>query len=368
MDILTLLDAVHLAERLKDTPRHCSTSGGRRESVAEHSWRIALMAFWLKDEFPDADIDRVIQMCLVHDLGEMFTGDIPVFLKTDADGRHEDALLDAWISSLPAPTAAGMQSLFDEMRLQQTPESRIFRALDGLEALIQHNEAGSDEWLPNEYDLQRHYAFDRTAFSPYMAALRQAVRDESAELIAARGCRPDVRIRRAVPADEDAVTQLYEEVFDAQDRSALFVGWVRGIYPTRDTVRTGIAAHDFFVLETDGIIAAAGRINRTQMPEYAHIDWQYTAPDEKVCVLHTLAVRPCCGGRSLGPEFIAFYHRYAAECGSPYLRIDTNEKNTRARAMYNKLGYREAGMIPTVFNGIPDINLICLEHTPAEEV
>lgn len=46
-----LLEALHTAEKLKDTTRHCYTSKGRHESVAEHSWRIALMAFWLLDEF-----------------------------------------------------------------------------------------------------------------------------------------------------------------------------------------------------------------------------------------------------------------------------------------------------------------------------
>ena len=82
MNAEKLLEILHVAERLKDTPRHCYTSGGRRESVAEHSWRIALMAYLVRDEFPDADMDKVILMCLIHDLGEAFTGDIPTFLKT----------------------------------------------------------------------------------------------------------------------------------------------------------------------------------------------------------------------------------------------------------------------------------------------
>lgn len=88
-----LLNILHTAEKLKDTTRHCDTSGGRRESVAEHSWRIALMAFFLRDEFPRLDMDKVLQMCLIHDLGECFTGDIPAFDKTAADEAAEEALL-----------------------------------------------------------------------------------------------------------------------------------------------------------------------------------------------------------------------------------------------------------------------------------
>ena len=107
-----LLDILHTAERLKDTLRHCDTSKGRRESVAEHSWRLALMAFFLRDEFPDTDMDRVIRMCLIHDLGECFTGDIPSFNKTAADEEQEDRLLHRWVDSLPAPYAREMHELY----------------------------------------------------------------------------------------------------------------------------------------------------------------------------------------------------------------------------------------------------------------
>ena len=134
-----LLDILHTAERLKDTLRHCDTSKGRRESVAEHSWRLALMAFFLRDEFPDTDMDRVIRMCLIHDLGECFTGDIPSFLKTDADTEKEDSLLERWVSGLPAPYNAEMSALYAEMNALQTPEAKLYKALDKLEAVIQHN-------------------------------------------------------------------------------------------------------------------------------------------------------------------------------------------------------------------------------------
>ena len=77
-----LLEILSVAEKLKCNTRHCYTSSGRRESVAEHSWRISLMAMLLTKEFPEADMDKVIRMCLIHDMGEAFTGDIPTFEKT----------------------------------------------------------------------------------------------------------------------------------------------------------------------------------------------------------------------------------------------------------------------------------------------
>ena len=103
MEVRALLDVLHVAERLKDELRHCDTSKGRRESVAEHSWRIALMALFMQDEFPELDMNKVIRMCLIHDLGECFTGDIPTFLKSKEDEKKEDEALAAWVRSLPEP-------------------------------------------------------------------------------------------------------------------------------------------------------------------------------------------------------------------------------------------------------------------------
>ena len=103
MKPMELLAVLHTAERLKDTTRHCYTSQGRHESVAEHSWRVTLMAYLMRDEFPELDMDKVMQMCLIHDLGECFTGDIPSFEKTAADTAREDGLLARWVAGLPQP-------------------------------------------------------------------------------------------------------------------------------------------------------------------------------------------------------------------------------------------------------------------------
>lgn len=182
-----LLSALHLAEKLKDVRRHCTTSQGRPESVAEHSWRIALMAFFLRDEFPEADMDKVIRMCLIHDLGECFTGDIPVFRKTAADEAREDALLDEWVASLPAPYVGDMRALYAEMNALQTTEAKIYKALDKLEAVIQHNESPISTWEPHEYDLNLTYAWDQVVFSGYLTALRKAVKKETLDKIESEG-------------------------------------------------------------------------------------------------------------------------------------------------------------------------------------
>ena len=179
----TLLDIMHTAGRLKDEIRHCTTSSGRPESVAEHSWRISLMALFLKDEFPGADMDKVIKMCLIHDLGECFTGDIPCFAKTAADEQKEDSALLDWVASLPAPYCHDLAALYAEMGALETQEARIYKSLDKLEAVIQHNESPLSTWEPHEYDLNRTYAYDTVAFSDYLTKLREEIRKDTEEKI-----------------------------------------------------------------------------------------------------------------------------------------------------------------------------------------
>ena len=133
------------------------------------------MAFLLKDEFPNADIDKVISMCLIHDLGECFTGDIPTFIKPDHDRNIEDSLLLQWVNTLPENISARMTELYSEMEKQETLESKIYKALDKLEAVIQHNESPIDTWSENEYELNQTYAFNVVQFSSWLTSLRKEI-------------------------------------------------------------------------------------------------------------------------------------------------------------------------------------------------
>ena len=178
------LEILHVAERLKDTPRHCTTTNRRPESVAEHSWRVSLMAMLLRQEFPDVNIDRVVDMCLIHDLGECFTGDIPTFVKTDLDRSREDSLLQQWVAGLPRGVSGYLSELYEEMDQQITVEAKIYKALDKLEALIQHNESPIDTWAANEYELNKTYAFDTVRFSDWLVELRQSILDDTLSKIA----------------------------------------------------------------------------------------------------------------------------------------------------------------------------------------
>ncbi len=179
MEARKLLDVLSVAERLKDATRHCYTKNGRHESVAEHSWMMTLMAFFMKDEFPEVDMDKVIKMCIIHDLGEAFTGDIPVFDKTDENEKTEEKLLYAWVNTLPENYKTEMLALYDEMAKRETIEAKVYKAIDGLEALIQHNISDLSTWIPREYELNKTYADDKVAFSKYLKELREEVRKDT---------------------------------------------------------------------------------------------------------------------------------------------------------------------------------------------
>lgn len=168
-------------------------------------------------------------------------------------------------------------------------------------------------------------------------------------------------IRKATEKDVSAVAQIYDDIHTAEEKGLLTTGWLRNIYPVRETAQKAVLNDELFVLEEDGMIFASARINRHQEPEYARVNWLYGAEDNEVLVMHTLVVSPAASGKGYGKTFAAYYEDMAREMGMKVLRIDTNARNIRARKLYAGLGFREAGIVPTTFNGIAGVDLVCLE-------
>lgn len=166
-------------ERLKCNTRHAWTSTGRHETVAAHSWRLAVMAFLLRDEFPETDMEKVLHMCLVHDFGEAVTGDIPSFLKSGKDEVDEEQAVDGMLESLPPEKRDQLRVLFAEMNELQTPEARLYKALDKMEAVLQHNESPLDTWIPLEHDLQLTYGVEEAEDFPYLKLLRAQMQEDT---------------------------------------------------------------------------------------------------------------------------------------------------------------------------------------------
>ena len=167
--------------------------------------------------------------------------------------------------------------------------------------------------------------------------------------------------RLAKETDIAAVTSIYDRILTRGERGEAVTGWIRFVYPTEQTARGAWTAGELYVAEEEGRILAAARINRAQDPAYAGVAWETDAAPERVLVLHTLVVDPACAGRGIGTSFVRFYENMARSLHCEALRMDTNARNTAARALYARLGFREAGIVPCNFNGIPGVQLVCLE-------
>lgn len=178
-----LIEFLGILEKLKCNTRHNWTTSGRQESVAEHSWRLAVLAMLMEEDFPELDMNKVIRMCLIHDWGEAFTGDIPAFIKTEADEEKEADAIETLLKNLPETISSGFLTMFKEMSDLTSDEAILVKALDKTETLIQHNEAGSGTWLPLEYDLNLTYGNEVCGHFEKTQQLRDIVREHTLRII-----------------------------------------------------------------------------------------------------------------------------------------------------------------------------------------
>lgn len=184
-ELAGLLDFLRAAERLKTVTRSGYTSTGHSESVAEHTWRLSLMALLLAPEFPELDAARLLKICLVHDLGEAIGGDIPApeqARRAAAGGagkaQQERRDLEALLRPLAERQRAEILALWDEYDAARTPEARLAKALDKLETILQHTQGDNPPGFDYRFNLG--YGREHTAHPPLIAAMR-AVLDQATE-------------------------------------------------------------------------------------------------------------------------------------------------------------------------------------------
>lgn len=166
--------------------------------------------------------------------------------------------------------------------------------------------------------------------------------------------------RKATENDINSIEELFNDVLTLEEKEPS-VGWIRGVYPTRATAESALGRGDLFIQEDGGVLVGAAIINQLQVDVYADAPWEYPAADREVMVLHTLCISPHTRGKGYGKAFAEFYEKYALQNDCPYLRIDTNARNFKARALYKKLGYKEIDIVPCTFNGIDGVQLVLLE-------
>ena len=183
MEQRNYISFLNMIEKLKCNTRHSWTSSGRRESVAEHSWRLAVMAMLCADEYPMLDMNKVIKMCLIHDFGEAITGDVPSFWKTEEHEKEEAAAIEHILSLLPENVRGEYRALYDEMDAMQTDEAKLYKALDNMEAVVSHNEADISTWIESEYQENLVYGQENCQWSDWTRGLRAQLKQDSLDKI-----------------------------------------------------------------------------------------------------------------------------------------------------------------------------------------
>jgi putative hydrolase of HD superfamily len=175
--VLTFLRA---AERLKTVMRSGWTSEGQRESVAEHTWRLCLMAMLLYGRMPGIDLARLLKMCLIHDLGEAIGGDVPAPAQ-QADkskaGQERSDLLQL-IAPLPLDLRGEIVELWDDYEAAASPEAKVAKGLDKLETILQHNQGKNPAGF--DYSFNLDYGSRFTSADAIMSAVRKRLDQETA--------------------------------------------------------------------------------------------------------------------------------------------------------------------------------------------
>jgi len=180
-----LLDFLRAAERLKSTTRTGYTSIGQQESVAEHTWRLCLMALVLRPAFPEIDFAKLVKICIIHDLGEAVHGDVPAPEQarraaagaTAGKAEQERRDLLELLTPLPAAVRDEIAALWDEYEAAQSPEAKLAKGLDKLETIMQHNQGLN----PADFDYRFNLGYGRqhTADIPIIAQLRAMLDQET---------------------------------------------------------------------------------------------------------------------------------------------------------------------------------------------
>ncbi len=170
---MAILETLKLAERLKFELRHSYTSSGRQESVADHTWRMSLMAV-LVEPYLEQKVDtaRLLKMIIIHDLVEAQAGDVSALdvLRNPSIKKvkqaKETAAIEYLRQKLGSPLGQQIYELWYEFENKFTYEAKVANALDKLEVQLQHNDADLSTWEEIEYEMSfmmaKHTDFDQT--------------------------------------------------------------------------------------------------------------------------------------------------------------------------------------------------------------
>ena len=179
-DIENRLSFLRRAEALKQTLRSAKLSDGLEESTAEHTWRLCLWLVTFRDQMEGLDLARMLEMAVIHDLGEAISGDIPAIANVDpiAKQAQEAADLSDLLSPLPRAMQDHIIELWQEYEAASTEEAQWVKALDKLETMMQHNQGDNDPDFDYRFNLS--YGVKHTSRVELLAQIRTFIDSDTA--------------------------------------------------------------------------------------------------------------------------------------------------------------------------------------------
>tara|TARA_Y100000310_G_C20620484_1_gene783011 strand:+ start:804 stop:1385 length:582 start_codon:yes stop_codon:yes gene_type:complete len=182
--LLNTIKFLNEIEKLKSITRHSWTTSGRQESVPEHTWRMCVIAFILEKDFPDINMQKVMEMSLIHDFGEIYVGDTPNFDESrPLLQKDEQEDVKKVVSSLDKELQEKITSLWNEFHENKTQEAKLANAFDKMEAILQHNESDFSTWTKHEWELNKVYGEKYTNFHPLTKKFREILKQQTIKKI-----------------------------------------------------------------------------------------------------------------------------------------------------------------------------------------
>ena len=162
--IRQILDFIVEIEKLKGVIRKTRPVGlDRYENSAEHSWHVCLSALMLKDYAnDDVDIDRVIKMLLIHDLGEIDAGDTIIYAsETQAIKDEEEAGIKRVLNILPDDKADEYLMLWQEFEAGETIDSKYAKAIARVPTLLHNLHGDGHSWSKHNISKEQVFSVNK---------------------------------------------------------------------------------------------------------------------------------------------------------------------------------------------------------------
>lgn len=148
-----------------------------------------------------------------------------------------------------------------------------------------------------------------------------------------------MNIEKATLQDFESIIAFYNDVTERTPEMDLYARWKKGLHPTAEGIRSYINEGSMYIYKEGGRIASAMAVTMYQGEDYHAIDWTEQMADDKVAVIHILAVNPDTQGKGIGSEMIRKAIRLARKNGMEAIRLDALASNTPAHRIYKNLGF-----------------------------